>query len=173
MAGRSGRCPGPPNLSPLRARRLQTVGAAVATSGGAHAVSLRLAEQYIAAFGNIAKTGNTLVLPANAGDAAGMVAQALSVYAAVQKGGAGGATGAAAAAAPAFQAGSDDYADELLGTEAGELDSEEAFVPADFSRVGSSAPAHVPAHVAAGGVQSASATDSAALENTAFKPKPF
>ena len=37
--------------------------------------SLRVAEQYLAAFGNIAKHGNTILLPAGANDPASMVAQ--------------------------------------------------------------------------------------------------
>jgi hypothetical protein len=46
---------------------------------------MRLAEQYIDAFGKIAQAGNTVVLPANAGDVSGMVTQALSVFQAVSK----------------------------------------------------------------------------------------
>lgn len=48
--------------------------------GGKDAVSLRIAEQYINAFGNLAKKGNTMLLPSNTGDIGSMVAQALSVY---------------------------------------------------------------------------------------------
>lgn len=33
------------------------------------AISLSIAEQYVAAFSKIAKEGNTLIIPANAGDA--------------------------------------------------------------------------------------------------------
>merc|ERR1712146_605747 len=47
---------------------------------GEDAVSMRLAEHYLDAFGNIAKKGNTIVLPNNAGDAASMVAQATAIY---------------------------------------------------------------------------------------------
>lgn len=36
--------------------------------------------QYLAAFGNIAKAGNTMLLPSSASDPATMVAQALSIY---------------------------------------------------------------------------------------------
>lgn len=39
----------------------------------------KVVEQYIAAFANIAKQGNTILLPANVGDVAGMVATAMSV----------------------------------------------------------------------------------------------
>lgn len=47
--------------------------------GGLEAVQLRVAEQYIGEFGKIAKTGNTLIIPANAGDVASMLATAMSV----------------------------------------------------------------------------------------------
>lgn len=93
---------------------LQAVGSAVSSSGGHDAVSLRLAEQYIAAFGRLAKAGNTLVLPANAGDAAGMVAQALAVFSTVRAGNTGSA--AAGAASSAADAASDNY-DDLLSSE--------------------------------------------------------
>jgi C-terminal region of band_7 len=39
-----------------------------------------LSAQYLAAFGNIAKAGNTMLLPSSASDPATMVAQALSIY---------------------------------------------------------------------------------------------
>ena len=38
-------------------------------------VALTVAEQYVQAFGNLAKTSNTVILPANTSDAASMVAQ--------------------------------------------------------------------------------------------------
>jgi C-terminal region of band_7 len=38
-----------------------------------------VAEEYITQFGNLAKSTNTLILPANAGDIAGMIATAMSV----------------------------------------------------------------------------------------------
>ena len=44
---------------------------------GQGAVSLSVAEQYIVAFGNLAKQGNTLLLPSNTGDVTNMVAQVL------------------------------------------------------------------------------------------------
>ncbi len=47
--------------------------------GGLEAVQLRVAEQYIGEFGKIAKTGNTLIIPANAGDVAAMLATAMTV----------------------------------------------------------------------------------------------
>ena len=47
--------------------------------GGMSAVNLKVAEQYIAQFGNLARTTNTLILPANVADVAGMIATAMSV----------------------------------------------------------------------------------------------
>ena len=45
-----------------------------ATNGGA-AASLAVAEKYIGAFGELAKTSTTVLLPANTGDVGSMVAQ--------------------------------------------------------------------------------------------------
>lgn len=44
------------------------------------AVSLRVAEKYVDAFGNLAKEGTAVVVPGNVGDIGGMIASALSVY---------------------------------------------------------------------------------------------
>lgn len=44
------------------------------------ALSLQLADSYIGAFGKLAGHSNTLVVPANAGDTAGMITQALGIF---------------------------------------------------------------------------------------------
>ena len=49
-------------------------------------MALRVAEQYISAFGELAKKGNTLIMPANAGDASSMIAQAMATYKSVSQG---------------------------------------------------------------------------------------
>ncbi len=49
------------------------------TSGGQDAVNLRLAEQYIAEFGKMAKEGNTMILPANMADIGSVLTLAKSV----------------------------------------------------------------------------------------------
>jgi hypothetical protein len=46
-------------------------------------VNLKVAEEYIAQFGNLAKATNTVILPANVADVAGLIATALSVVKAV------------------------------------------------------------------------------------------
>ncbi|XP_074627808.1 stomatin-like protein stl-1 isoform X4 [Acropora palmata] len=63
-----------------RADGIQKVSLALQEQLGEKAASLSVAELYVNAFGNLAKTNNTVVLPANVGDAASMVAQAMAVY---------------------------------------------------------------------------------------------
>jgi regulator of protease activity HflC (stomatin/prohibitin superfamily) len=61
------------------AEGLRRVADAMRTEGGLEAVQLRVAEQYIAQFGELAKSSNTLVLPANAADVGSMIALAMKV----------------------------------------------------------------------------------------------
>ncbi|KAJ9539574.1 hypothetical protein OSB04_026080 [Centaurea solstitialis] len=56
------------------------VSQALKENGGVEAASLRVAEQYINAFGNVAKESTTLLLPMNASNPASMMAQALNIY---------------------------------------------------------------------------------------------
>ncbi len=58
---------------------LRSVSAALAEDGGIMAANLRLAEKYLGEFGNLAKTNNTMILPANMTDAASIIAGAMSV----------------------------------------------------------------------------------------------
>lgn len=62
------------------AKGIELVAKSILQSGGAEAVSLKVAEQYVDAFKQLAKESTTLLLPANASDAGSMVAQALTVY---------------------------------------------------------------------------------------------
>ena len=48
-------------------------------AGGETAANLRVAEKYIAEFGNLAKENNTMIIPANMGDISSMVATVMSV----------------------------------------------------------------------------------------------
>jgi len=61
------------------AEGLRRVATSVITDGGAEAMQLRIAEQYIGEFGNLAKTGNTYVVPANLGDLTSMMALATDI----------------------------------------------------------------------------------------------
>ncbi|KAE8649316.1 stomatin-like protein 2, mitochondrial [Cucumis sativus] len=62
------------------AKGLTLVSQALKDSGGVEAASLRIAEQYIQAFSNIAKEGTTMLLPSSAANPANMMAQALTIY---------------------------------------------------------------------------------------------
>jgi regulator of protease activity HflC (stomatin/prohibitin superfamily) len=61
------------------AEGLRKVGVAVSSEGGGEAMQLRIAEQYVAEFGNLAKTANTLVVPANLTDLSSMMALATNI----------------------------------------------------------------------------------------------
>jgi len=61
------------------AEGLRQVAQAMTSEGGAEAMQLRIAEQYIGEFGKLAKTGNTYVVPANLGDLTSMMALATDV----------------------------------------------------------------------------------------------
>ena len=50
------------------------------------AVSLNVAEKYVEAFGNLAKTGTSVVVPGNMGDMGGMIASAMAMYGKVSEG---------------------------------------------------------------------------------------
>ena len=61
------------------AESIKVVASATQSEGGLIAVNLKVAERFVDAFGNIAKQGNTMLLPGNASDIAGMVATAMQV----------------------------------------------------------------------------------------------
>ncbi len=62
------------------AKGIEMVASSIGKAGGAEAVSLKIAEQYVSAFRELAKESTTVLLPMNAGDAGSMVAQALTVF---------------------------------------------------------------------------------------------
>ena len=66
-------------LAEASANALRQVGAAIREPGGEAAVSLRVAEHYVDAFGNLAKTNNSIIVPANMGDMSGLIASALQI----------------------------------------------------------------------------------------------
>ena len=61
------------------ANAVRAVAAAISGQGGQQAANLKVAELYIDAFGKLAKTGNTLIIPSNLSDVAGLVASAMTV----------------------------------------------------------------------------------------------
>ncbi len=61
------------------AKGIREIASAIYEEGGMDAVNLRVAEQYIKEFGNLAKTNNSLIIPSNLSDMAGMIASAMTV----------------------------------------------------------------------------------------------
>jgi regulator of protease activity HflC (stomatin/prohibitin superfamily) len=73
------------------AEGIRRVAEAITLTGGYEAVQLRVAEQYINQFGELAKQSNTIVLPANVADVGAMIA--LAMKAVTRPDGASGAVG--------------------------------------------------------------------------------
>jgi regulator of protease activity HflC (stomatin/prohibitin superfamily) len=69
------------------AQAIQQVAQAIQSPGGMEAVNLKVAEKYVEAFGNVAKEGNTLILPGNLAEMGSMVATAMSIVKAQKQGG--------------------------------------------------------------------------------------
>jgi regulator of protease activity HflC (stomatin/prohibitin superfamily) len=62
------------------AEGIRQVADAIRQPGGLEATQLRVAEQYVGEFGNLAQKSNTLILPANVADVASMVSVAMRVF---------------------------------------------------------------------------------------------
>jgi regulator of protease activity HflC (stomatin/prohibitin superfamily) len=67
------------SIASATAEGLRKVADTIRLPGGTEAVQLRVAEQYIAKFGELAKTSNTVVLPANVADIGSMITLAMSM----------------------------------------------------------------------------------------------
>lgn len=59
---------------------IREIAAAINEQGGDEAVKLRIAEGYLKEFGNLAKEGNTMIIPADLSDIASVIASATSVF---------------------------------------------------------------------------------------------
>jgi len=66
-------------IASATASGITQVANAISTPGGVEAVQLRVAEQYVEQFGNLAKTTNTVILPATLSDVGSMIAAAMNV----------------------------------------------------------------------------------------------
>lgn len=66
------------------AQAIRQVAEAIGAPGGIEAINLRVAEQWVAQFGEVAKQTNTLILPANLGDMASLVAMAMTTIKSTQ-----------------------------------------------------------------------------------------
>jgi regulator of protease activity HflC (stomatin/prohibitin superfamily) len=67
------------SVATATAAGIRSVAEAIKLPGGQEAVQLRVAEQYIGQFGELAKESNTIVLPANVADVGAMVALAMKL----------------------------------------------------------------------------------------------
>lgn len=65
-------------IAQATAEGLRKVAETIQVPGGQEAVQLRVAEQYITKFGELARTTNTLILPATVSDVGSMIALAMS-----------------------------------------------------------------------------------------------
>lgn len=68
------------------AEGLHMVAQQLQSAGGSQAANLRVAEQYVKEFGRLAKESNTLILPSNLTDTAGMVSAAMTVFQKIDSG---------------------------------------------------------------------------------------
>jgi len=66
-------------LAEASAAALRQVGAAIREPGGDEAMNLRVAEHYVDAFGKLAKTNNSIIVPANLGEMSGLIASAMQI----------------------------------------------------------------------------------------------
>src|SRR5450830_333826 len=66
-------------LATASAEALRNVGEAINSPGGRDAVDLRVAEKYVDAFANLAKTNNSIIIPSNLGEMSGMIASAMQI----------------------------------------------------------------------------------------------
>lgn len=68
------------------AEGIREVSNAISAKGGSEATSLRVAEKYVEAFEKLARTSNTVVIPANVGDVSSMVTQAMAIFGTISAG---------------------------------------------------------------------------------------
>jgi regulator of protease activity HflC (stomatin/prohibitin superfamily) len=66
-------------IAEATAKAIRQVAQATREPGGMEAVNLKVAERYVDAFSNLAKQNNTLIVPANLGDVAGLISTAMTV----------------------------------------------------------------------------------------------
>jgi len=67
------------SVAQATAESIRLVAAAIQNDGGMEAVQLRVADNLVEQFGKLAKTNNTLILPANFADMGSMIAAAMTI----------------------------------------------------------------------------------------------
>lgn len=66
-------------IASANAAAIAKIASAIEQPGGLQAVNLKVAEEYVQSFGNIAKAGNTVVIPANLADIGSLITAAMSI----------------------------------------------------------------------------------------------
>ena len=66
-------------MAQANAEALRQIGAAIREPGGSDAVNLKVAEQYVDAFSGLARTNNSVIVPANMGDMGTLIASAMTI----------------------------------------------------------------------------------------------
>jgi regulator of protease activity HflC (stomatin/prohibitin superfamily) len=74
-------------IAEATAAAVRTVADAMNAPGGMNAANLKVAELYIGAFGNLAKTNNTMIVPSNLSDVATIIGTAMTVLDKTKPGG--------------------------------------------------------------------------------------
>jgi regulator of protease activity HflC (stomatin/prohibitin superfamily) len=67
------------SIAEASAEAIRKTAGAIQAPGGEQAINLKVAEQYVAAFAQVARTNNTLILPANLADVSSLIASAMAV----------------------------------------------------------------------------------------------
>jgi regulator of protease activity HflC (stomatin/prohibitin superfamily) len=73
------------SIAEASAEAIRKTAAAIREPGGEDAVNLKVAEQYVGAFSQLAKTNNSIIIPANLSDIGGLIASAMHVVKSQQK----------------------------------------------------------------------------------------
>ena len=68
------------SIAEANAKAIRQVAEAISSPGGMNAVNLKVAEQYVAAFSNLARTSNTLIVPSNLADLGTLVTAATTMF---------------------------------------------------------------------------------------------
>ncbi|MBN3805440.1 SPFH/Band 7/PHB domain protein [Paraburkholderia sp. Ac-20336] len=66
-------------VAEANSQAIQKIAAAIQSNGGMEAVNLKVAEQYVNAFANLAKQGTTLIVPGDMSNMSSMIASALTI----------------------------------------------------------------------------------------------
>jgi len=66
-------------VAEANAEAIRKIAASIQADGGMDAVNLKVAEQYVGAFANLAKQGNTLIVPGDLADMGAMIASAMTI----------------------------------------------------------------------------------------------